>query len=162
MKINSKIAKLGKLCIVREIPILFNWQVLTFFLRSFWAIQPWSSRNDWSPKATILAWTPSLPTTGSTARQQLPSLSSPIKSICTSQKSGASHQCNCERWQWYAKLNFIMWGHVEIQIRICIIFSLYIVIKLSDKQFFKKINWYIYIIITHVLGLYGSNNFFKR
>lgn len=82
--------------IVHPTPGIWN---LLIFCRSFWAIQPRSSRDDRSPKTTVLAWTAPLPASRDTTGWQFSTISSPTKSYCPSQKQGAPHQCNCKRWQ---------------------------------------------------------------
>lgn len=82
--------------IVHPTPGIWN---LLIFCRSFWAIQPGSSRDDRSPKTTVLAWTAPLPASRDTTGWQFSTISSPTKSYCPSQKQGAPHQCNCKRWQ---------------------------------------------------------------
>lgn len=143
-------------------PILGIWNLL-IFCRSFWAIQPGSSRDDRSPKTTVLAWTAPLPASRDTTGWQFPTIPSPTKSYCPSQKQGAPHQCNCKRWQRLVcdiDIHVLQW-----------VFFLIIIYILCHFDFFTKLHTIkpheINIIICIFLFLWNScinleNTFFLQ
>lgn len=107
----------------------YSWHMTSFdilFCRSFWAIQPWSSRDDRPPETTVLAWTASLPATRDTTGWQFPTIPSPTKSYCPSQKQGAPHQCNCKRWQrLVCEKDILQWVFFLIIINILCLFHFF-------------------------------------
>lgn len=109
--------------ILHPIPSIWN---LLIFCRSFWAIQPGSSRDDRSPKTTVLAWTAPLPASRDTTGWQFSTISSPTKSYCPSQKQGAPHQCNCKRWQrLVCDIDILKWVFFLIIIYILCLFDFF-------------------------------------
>lgn len=159
MQILRDVGWLLKPILLHPTPGIWNLLILC---RSFWAIQPRSSWDDRSPKTTILAWTAPLPASRDTTGWQFPTIPSPTKSYCPSQKQGAPHQCNCKRWQrLVCDINILQW----------VFFFLIIIYILCLFDFFTKLHTIkpheINIIICIFLFLWNScinleNTFFFR